>query len=146
MNTNMFKGMDIRGAAGETLTVETVWNVGKALADWLSTTGSVAVIESETADQELLNACVEGLRLMGRDVVKLGHGGKIALTEAIIHEGHSGGVLFSHDDLSNEVVIELYREEGKLIDSETGLNDIAVLVDAGNFVPAAVKGDLTAIV
>jgi hypothetical protein len=39
--------------------------------------------------------------------------------------------------------IELYQDEAKLIDSETGLQAIRDLVEAGNFVPAAVKGELT---
>ncbi|HET8884432.1 MAG TPA: hypothetical protein VFM68_03100 [Candidatus Saccharimonadales bacterium] len=142
MNSNIFKGMDIRGVVGTDLTVATAWDIGKALADWLPTAGSVVISKYGTANQQLVNAIIEGLRLQGRSVVDLGEGDKIVLTEAIIHEGYSGGVLVSHDTMADEVTIELYREEGKLIDSESGLGDIAVLVEAGNFVPAAVKGNL----
>ncbi|MNU11186.1 hypothetical protein D3C72_2588350 [compost metagenome] len=49
----------------------------------------------------------------------------------------------AHDQLTDEVTIELYKEEGHLLDSETGLREIKDLMDAGNFVPAAIKGDVT---
>lgn len=147
MDTNIFRGMDIRGVVDTDLTVATAWDIGKALADWLPTAGAVAVSKhGDAADQHLVNALIEGVRLQGRDVVNLGEGDKIVVSEAVIHEGYSGGVAVSHDPMANEATIELYREEGKLIDSESGLGDIALLVESGNFVPAAVKGDLHTIV
>ena len=145
MDTTVFKGFDIRGDAAAGLTTATAWDIGKALADWLPTSGSVAIACGLDGSKLLTDALIEGLRLQGRDVVHIGTCGKIALTEAIIHEGHSGGVLINHDTLSQEETIELYRDAGKLIDRETGLAEIQVLVESGNFVPAAIKGDYTAI-
>lgn len=142
MNTDIFKGMDIRGTLNVDITKEVAWNIGKALADWLSTSGSILVM-SGNGDQELVTALIEGVRLQGRDVVFVENGDKMILAEKTVAGGHSGGVLIGHDELSNEVSIELYNEEGRLIDNETGLVAIAELAEAGNFVPAAVKGDLT---
>lgn len=141
MNTDIFKGMDIRGKAGVDVTKETVWNIGKAMADWLSTSGSVLVM-SGNGDHDLIAAMIEGLRLQGRDVAFVENGDKMVLAEKTIQGGYSGGVLIGHDDLSDEVSIELYNEEGRLIDNETGLAAIAELAEAGNFVPAATKGEL----
>lgn len=141
----IFKGFDIRGNAATGLTSAAAWDIGKALADWLPTSGSVAIACGLDANTSLTDALIEGLRLQGRDVVHVGTCGKIALTEAIIHDGHSGGALINHDTLSQEETIELYRDAGKLIDRETGLMEIQLLAESGNFVPAATKGDYTAI-
>jgi phosphomannomutase len=141
MNTDIFKGMDIRGTLNVDVTKEVAWNIGKALADWLSTSGSILVM-SGNGNQELVAALIEGVRLQGRDVVFVENGDKMILAEKTVTGGHSGGALIGHDELSNEVSIELYNEEGRLIDNETGLASIAELAEAGNFVPAAAKGDL----
>lgn len=141
MNTDIFKGMDIRGTLNVDVTKETAWNIGKALADWLSTSGSILVM-SGNGDKDLVSALIEGVRLQGRDVVFVENGDKMALAQKTVEGGYSGGALIGHDELSDEVSIELYNEEGRLIDNETGLTAIAELTEAGNFVPAAVKGDL----
>lgn len=142
MNTDIFKGMDIRGTLNVDVTKEVAWNIGKALADWLSTSGSILVM-SGNGDKGLIAALIEGIRLQGRDVVFLENGDKVALADQIRTDGYSGGILIGHDDLSNEVSIELYNEAGRLIDSQTGMAAIAELAEAGNFVPAAIKGNLT---
>jgi phosphomannomutase len=141
MNTDIFKGMDIRGKFNTDITKETVWNIGKALADWLSTSGSVLVM-SGNGSKELVAAMIEGLRLQGRDVVFAENGDKMVLAETIVQKGYSGGVLIGYDELGDEVSIELYKEDGRLVDNETGLGEIAVLAEAGNFVPASAKGEL----
>ncbi|MNH33504.1 hypothetical protein D3C79_940260 [compost metagenome] len=117
--------------------------MGRALAEWLSTTGSVAVARGQSADEELVGAVIEGLRLQGRDVCDAGSQDKEALVALVQQAGYSGAVLVAHDQLTDEVTIELYKEEGHLLDSETGLREIKDLMDAGNFVPAAIKGDVT---
>lgn len=138
-----FTAYDIRATLQPGASLEFAWNVGRALAEWLSTTGSVAVARGENADEELVGALIEGLRLQGRDVVDAGSRDKEVLISLVQEAGHSGAVLVAHDKMTNEVTIELYKEEGRLVDSETGLYDVKELITAGNFVPAAVKGDVT---
>jgi phosphomannomutase len=137
-------GYDIRGTSEADITVEYAWNVGKALADWLSTSGQAVVI-AQDGTQELARATIEGLRLQGRDVLDGGIGDKDAAKDLIEKLTLSGGAVIGHDDLQNVSTIELYEENGRLIDSESGLSSIHELVQAGNFVPAAVKGELTAL-
>lgn len=138
-----FTAYDIRAKLQAGASLEFAWNVGRALAEWLSTTGSVAVVRGQNADEELVGAVIEGLRLQGRDVSDAGARDKEALIALVQQAGHSGAVLVAHDQLTDEVTIELYREEGRLVDSESGLYEIKELMNAGNFVPAAVKGDVT---
>lgn len=142
MNNEFFTAYDIRGRADNDQFVEVAWNVGKALADWLPTSGSVVVMSGEGATTHVTNAVVEGLRLQGREVIAVKGGDKVILSELIATNGYSGGALVSHDAMADEATLELYRDEGKLIESETGLGEIAEVVEAGNFVPSATKGEL----
>lgn len=141
--SSMFSGFDIRGRFGETLTIEYVWNVGKALADWLPQDGKVVVVSSPTANPGVVKAIIEGVRLQGRAVVEASQGDKATLVHVAGEVEAAGAVLVGHDDLENLETIELYQETVAPITSDTGLSEIAALIEAGNFVPAATKGDLT---
>lgn len=142
MNEELVGGFDIRGTAEEGLTVEHAWNVGKAIADWLPTAGQVAVVTA-ASQEELARAVIEGLRLQGRDVLDGATGDKDVAMALIPKLGLSGAVVVGYDELEKVATIELYQQDGRLVDSQTGLGDIRELVEAGNFVPAAVKGELT---
>lgn len=144
MNEEMISTSDIRGTAEADLTVETAWNVGKATADWLPTAGSVAVVYAP-AQKTLASAVVEGLRLQGRHVIDGGPGDGQAATTHITTSGLSGGVLVGFDQAESVATIEIYQDKGMLVTADTGLDEIRELVEAGNFVPAAIKGELTAI-
>ncbi|HMI09064.1 MAG TPA: hypothetical protein VK497_01535 [Candidatus Saccharimonadales bacterium] len=142
MSDELISNYDIRGTEETGLTVECAWNVGKALADWLPTAGKVVVMYLPSA-KHLADAVVEGLRLQGRDVIDGSNGDKEAAASYIKTAGLSGAVVIGYDELEKMTTIELYQDEARLIDSETGLQAIRDLVEAGNFVPAAVKGELT---
>lgn len=146
MSEEAFTAYDIRGKITEGVSLEVAWNIGKALADWLSTYGVVSIIRGEGANETLVNALIEGLRLQGRDVIDRGAGEKSILLEQIKAEGLSGGVYVAHDTQQDVCVIELYDENAQPIMAENGLNEIGELVQAGNFIPAAAKGDLSAVV
>ena len=145
MSDETFTAYDIRGKIAEGVSLEVAWNIGKALADWLATYGRIVVLRGEGANETLVNALIEGLRLQGRDVVDAGLGTKEVLTDHITHDGLSGGVFVTHDTDQDVCVIELYDDKAQLIVAENGLNEIGELTRAGNFVPAATKGELTAI-
>lgn len=144
MIENMLTDYDIRGTAETGLTIECAWNVGKAVADWLSTGGNVIVLYVP-AGQATANAVIEGVRLQGRNVVDGGVGDKDAAIAHIKTSGLSGAVVVGVEESTGITSIQIYKEDGGLVDSESGLREIAELVEAGNFVPAAVKGELTAI-
>lgn len=145
MSDETFTAYDIRGKVTEGVSLEVAWNIGKALADWLSTYGVVAVARGTGANETLTHALVEGMILQGRDVLDTGVNDKQTLLGHIKNEGLSGGIFVTHDEQSDDSVIELYDENGQLISADNGLNAIAELVHAGNFVPAATKGDVTAL-
>lgn len=139
MNDGLFSTYDIRGA----IDTETAWNIGKALAEWLPTVGSVVVTKDRAAPAELGDALIEGLRLQGRDVVTVGDGTKETVVSQISVSGLSGGVYVAVDPLEKSLTIELFDEAGRPISHEHGLEEIQQLVEAGNFVPSRTKGTLT---
>lgn len=144
MSDELISTYDIRGTEATGLTVECAWNVGKAFADWLPTSGRVLVggLTSHTA---LIDAVTEGLRLQGRAVVRGGELAKEQVAQLVTDQHFSGAVLIGHDELDDMHTIELFQHEGKLVTSETGLQSIRELIDSGNLVPAAMKGELTSL-
>lgn len=142
MSEELIGNGGIRGTEETGLTVEVAWNIGKALADWLPTAGNVAVVYHPDRDG-LARAVIEGLRLQGRNVIDGGNGDSEKARTYVTTAGLSGAAAIGIDAAENVTTIELYQEGAALIDSENGLREIRELVQAGNFVPAAVKGELT---
>lgn len=144
MTEDMMTDYGLRGTADTGLTVEYVWNVGKAVADWLPTGGSVIVLYVP-AGQKTAHAIIEGVRLQGRTVVDGGVGDKDAAVAHIKTSGLSGAVVIGVEESTGVTNIQIFKDDATVVGSEAGLREIVELVEAGNFVPAAVKGELTAI-
>jgi phosphomannomutase len=144
MNEELVTELDIRGTADTGLTTEYAWNTGKAVADWLPTAGNIIVLYVPMG-QPTAHAVIEGLRLQGRSVVDGGVGDKDAAIAHIKTSGLSGAVVIGIEESTGNIVIQIYKEDGALVDRQSGLMELAELIEAGNFVPAAVKGELTAI-
>lgn len=139
---SIFSMYDIRGRAADSLSTEYVWNVGKAFADWLPEDGAIALVKHPDADETTAHAFTEGILLQGRNVIDAGTGDQQGII-ALLRDGQAvGGAIITHDALQNMEVITLLNAQGMGITAETGLTDIAELVEAGNFVPAAQKGEL----
>jgi uncharacterized protein YuzE len=144
MSEELISAYDIRGTETTGLTVECVWNVGKAAADWLPTDGRVLIAGSK-AQLNLINAAIEGVRLQGRAVIEAGELTKQQVIECITADHLSGAILIGYDELEQVTTVEIYQHEGHLVTSETGLKTFRDLIEAGNFVPAATKGELTSL-
>lgn len=144
MNTEIFKAYDIRGRVGSELTNEVAWRVGAALADWLPHEGAVAVgYDMRPDSKDLAEAMVEGLRLQGRKVISIGNVSTDMIYFAVGHLNLAGGAMVTASHNPGDYNgIKLCREEAKPIGIETGLADIRDEAAAGNFVPAAEKGEL----
>lgn len=137
-----FSSFDIRGQIDSSLTPEHAWNVGKAFSDWLPEEGFITIVSSADAEQKITHALIEGIRLQGRAVFDGGHGDTQHLVEITADNKPAGSVMVTHDGVQNLEIIQLYQENGVVLSSDNGLIQISELVEAGNFVPAAVKGEL----
>lgn len=145
MSEELISKYDIRGTEENGLTLDVAWNIGKALADWLTTNGDIVVMY-EPMQNDTARAIIEGLRLQGRNVIDGGSGDKEAAKSYISSVGLSGAVVIGYDDADKVIVIELYKEDSSRIEMDSGLKQIRELVLAGNFIPAAIKGELTHLV
>lgn len=140
---NIFSDTDIRGSLGESLTTEYIWSVGKAFAEWLPDEGPVAV--QAAAGDTVAHALIEGLLLQGRDVLQVADADPTVLTVAITDNKAAGGVSVQYEATQNLAVMTLFDRQGVAIVSSAGLADISQLAEAGNFVPAPVKGELVGV-
>ncbi|QBQ53658.1 phosphomannomutase/phosphoglucomutase [Nitrosococcus wardiae] len=72
---SIFKAYDIRGVVGETLTSETVYEIGRAIGSEAHAQGQQNIIvgrDGRLSGPELSQSLIEGLRATGREVVDIG--------------------------------------------------------------------------
>lgn len=75
LSPEIFRAYDIRGIVGETLTVETVTQIGQAIGSEAASRGEQGVIvgrDGRISSPELAEALIAGLRASGRDVIDVG--------------------------------------------------------------------------
>ena len=137
VGTSAFCGTEDSG-----LTVECAWNIGKAVAEWFSMPDAVAVMYTPS-HEHMGKAVIEGLRLQGRTAVDGGNGDRDAAKSYIRTAKLAGAIVVDFNPATGIISIEVYQQDGKLVDMASGLRQIHALVEAGNFVPAAQKGELT---
>lgn len=145
MTQDIFKGYDIRGKVGTELTTEISHNVGRAFADWLPTSGPVAVGRDMRPDSaELCQALIDGLLKQGREVWDLGlvtsdmsffAVGKYNLAgSAMVTASHNPGAYNG---------IKLYRDGVVPVGLHQGLDVIRDHVLAKDFQPIKTRGTIT---
>jgi phosphomannomutase len=130
--TAIFSATDIRGTLGDDLTIEYIWDIGKAFADWLASDGQVIVLRGSSVDESTVHALTEGVLLQGRSVIDAGTGDPQQLIATIMDKQAAGGVLIEYQTTQNLVVITLFDDRGVSLLDSTGLQQITQLVEAGN--------------
>lgn len=136
----IFSDSDIRVHVGDAGSIEHIWNVGKAFAEWLPEEGSFVIVKSQAADKSTVSAFTEGLLLQGRTVIDAGEGGLEVVHAALGENKAAGAAMLDYSSAQDIASISLYDSRGMAISLQTGLSEINELVDAGNFLPSAKKG------
>lgn len=136
---------DIRGNAADSLTTEYVWNIGKAVAEWLPEQGDIVVVKGDGAHEATVHAFVEGALLQGRNIVDAGEGDQQMLIEQISNRQAAGGALISHEALQGVEIIAFTDARGMPITADNGLSELGQFAEAGNFEPAAAKGQIVSL-
>ena len=139
---NVYSNTDIRGHADDAATKEHIWNAGKALAEWLPEEGMVVVVATDAADANYIHTFTEGVLLQGRNVIDAGTGDQQTVVSLIGDMNAAGDALIDHDQMQNLAIVTLYDDRGVTVTEDTGLFEIGALIDGGNFVPAAEKGEI----
>ena len=139
---SIFKAYDVRGKVGSELNAEILELMGKAFADWLPTTGPVAVGRDMRPDSaELAGALIKGLQAQGRDVWDIGEVTSDMIYFAVGKHKLAGGVMItaSHNP-GKDNGLKFCREEAQPVGKESGLFEIRDRVAAGQFAPATQQG------
>ena len=112
---SIFKAYDVRGKVGSELTPEVTQKIGQAYAQWLPTTGPVAVGRDMRPDsRELADALIVGLRSGGRDVWDIGEVTSDMIYFAVGKNGLAGGVMITASHNPGEYNgIKFCREDAK---------------------------------
>lgn len=138
----IFSDSDIRVHLGEPGVTEYIWNVGKAFAEWLPDEGSVVVVQSQSSEKSVAHAFIEGLLLQGRSVFDAGIGGQQVAYAALSESKSAGAAHLDFIAAQNLAIISFYDSHGMIVSLHSGLSEINELVQAGNFLPAAIKGTI----
>lgn len=113
-----------------------------AFSESLNEGGSVVVVRTANADGVLTHALLEGLLLMGRDVLVVGEGGDGEVRAAIADQQADGGLLVESTGDASVFAVSLYDSDGAKLTDISGLTDIIAVAEAGNFLPAPAKGKI----
>lgn len=138
----VFSAYDFRGRIDDTLTVQTAWSLGSAFTDWLTNDGEIVVVKAETVNEEIARGFIEGVLLLGRNVIDAGNGDANTVVAEIKARQIVGGALVAHDNLQQLEIITLFDDGGRVVTTESGLTEINDLVASGNFLPSPEKGKL----
>ena len=141
---SIFKAYDVRGKVGSELTAEVTNKIGQAYAQWLPTSGAVAVGRDMRPDsQELATALIAGLRASGRDVWDIGEVTSDMIYFAVGYNQLAGGVMITASHNPGEYNgIKFCREDAKPVGEESGLFEVRDQAAAGDFKPAEKAGNL----
>lgn len=122
----IFKSYDIRGKVGSQLNPTSTKNIARAFADWLPTTGIVAVGHDMRPDsKELAGSFMDGLQEQGYDVWDIGLVTSDMIYFAVGKWNLAGGAVItaSHNPGSDNG-IKLYRDQVIAVGLEAGLAEI----------------------
>ncbi|MFO0887112.1 MAG: phosphomannomutase/phosphoglucomutase [Candidatus Nomurabacteria bacterium] len=122
----IFKAYDVRGKVGSELTPDVVNSIGKAVANWLPTKGSVAVGRDMRPDsEELAKAMINGLVNQGRDVIDVGQVTSDMIYFSAGFYNLAGGIMITASHNPGEYNgIKFCGEQAKPIGIESGLAEI----------------------
>ena len=141
----IFKAYDVRGKVGSELTEDIVENIGRAFADWLPSSGPIAVGRDMRPDsKELAKAFIKGLLVQGRDVWDIGEITSDMIYFTVGKNKLAGGAVITASHNPGEYNgIKLCREEAQGVGENSGLLAIRDKVKKGIFKKATHPGYVT---
>jgi phosphomannomutase len=145
INLSAFKAYDIRGRIPDELNSELVYQVGRAYAAFVKPTRVCVGRDIRLTSAEFATELIRGLTDAGVDVLDIGLCGTEGVYFATFAWKLDGGIMVtaSHNPPDYNG-LKLVREQSKPIGTDTGLKDIAALIQSGKLPPvAAVRGKVT---
>ncbi len=142
---SIFKAYDIRGISGTELTNELAEGVGRALADYLTEAGPVAVGYDMRPDSfELASYVRAGLVKQGRDVIDIGCVASDMIYFAVGSLGTAGGAMVTASHNPGKYNgIKLCGEGARGISLDAGLSEIRDAIAGDQFKETGGEGTVT---
>ena len=136
-----FKAYDVRGRMPDELNEALATDIGRAYAAFVKPRRVAVGYDIRLSSPALAAALKAGLREGGCDVLDIGLWGTEAVYFATFSEQLDGGIMVtaSHNPPDYNGM-KFVRESAKPISADTGLKDMARLIEAGEFTPAATPG------
>ena len=133
-----FKAYDIRGRVPEELNEEIAYRVGRAFVAHFGAKRVVIGRDMRLTGPALFAALAKGVTDAGADVVDIGMVGTELVYFATSHLDADGGIMItaSHNPAEYNG-LKLVKRESRPVSGDTGLKELAKLVLAGDFGPAA---------
>lgn len=136
-----FKAYDIRGKLGTELNVEIAYKIGRAYGQIYQPKTVVVGCDIRLSSKDLKQATIKGLNDAGVDVLDLGMTGTEEVYFGAFHLDVQGGIEItaSHNPMDYNGM-KLVREKARPIGADSGLKEIRLLAESGNFNEVTAKG------
>ena len=136
-----FKAYDIRGKLGTELNVEIAYKIGRAYGQIYQPKTVVVGCDIRLSSEDLKQATIKGLNDAGVDVLDLGMTGTEEVYFGAFHLDVQGGIEItaSHNPMDYNGM-KLVRENARPIGADSGLQEIRLLAESGNFNAITAKG------
>ena len=136
-----FKAYDIRGKLGSELNEEIAYKIGRAYGQIYQPKTIVVGCDVRLTSEDLKQATIRGLNDAGVNTLDLGMTGTEEVYFGAFHLDVQGGieVTASHNPMDYNGM-KLVRENARPIGADSGLKDIQLLAESGNFNEVAQKG------
>ena len=136
-----FKAYDIRGKLGTELNEEIAYKIGRAYGQIYQPKTVVVGCDIRLSSEDLKQATIKGLNDAGVDVLDLGMTGTEEVYFGAFHLDVQGGIEItaSHNPMDYNGM-KLVRENARPIGADSGLKEIRLLAESGNFNEVITKG------
>lgn len=138
-----FKAYDIRGKLGTELNEDIAYKVGRAYGQIYQPKTIVVGCDIRLSSEGLKQATIRGLNDAGVNVLDLGMTGTEEVYFGAFHLDVQGGIEItaSHNPMDYNGM-KLVRENARPIGADSGLKEIQVLAESGDFVDVTEKGQI----
>jgi phosphomannomutase len=143
IDPSIFKAYDIRGIAGEQLTEEAAYQIGRAVVAHLKAPRVAVGRDMRLSSPALATALMQGLADQGADVIDLGLTSTDQLYFVVGSLGFPAGVMVTASHNPKEYNgFKICRDQAIPLSSADGLDAVKALLEAGSL-PTASRGAIT---
>jgi len=139
-----FKAYDVRGRVPDQLNEDVAYRIGRAFAMFLDAKKVIVGHDIRLSSPSLTDALIDGITDAGADVLHIGECGTEEVYFAAFNNDVDGGVCVtaSHNPIDYNGM-KFVKEGARPISGDTGLLDIKLLAETGDFPSVIAKGSIS---